>query len=322
MKAPGKATRNGISIMELANMFPDEDAARKWWESVVWPSGRFCPRCGSQRTHECKHKWSPYRCTDCRKYFSAKTGTLIEGSNVPFRKWAFAIYLECTSLKGISSMKLHRDIDVCQKTAWFMLHRIREVFARTKTEKFSGPVEVDETYMGGRFKNMHGDKRAQRRKEPNLGKSIVAGAKDRATNAVSAKVIPQADQKNLHGFIDDNAKPEAQVFTDEAKAYNDLSRKHETVNHSAGNYVKEDTDVHTNGIESFWSMLKRAHKGTFHKMSPKHLQRYVSQFAGKHNVRALDTIDQMAGMVADMAGKRLRYDDLIADNGLESGARS
>ena len=128
MKVPGKARREGISLPELAEMFPDEDAARKWWEGIVWPQGRHCPRCGSTRTHEASHAKCPYRCTDCRSYFSAKTGTVIEGSKLPFRTWAFAIHLETTSLKGVSSMKLHRDLGISQKSAWFMLHRIREVW--------------------------------------------------------------------------------------------------------------------------------------------------------------------------------------------------
>ena len=148
-KAPGKSHREGITLMELGDMFPDENAARLWFEAQVWPEGRHCPRCGSERTHEASHAKSPYRCTDCRAYFSVKTGTPLEGSKIPLRKWAFAIYLEVTSLKGVSSMKLHRDLGVTQKTAWFMLHRLREAWAQDKAGPFLGPVEADETYMGG-----------------------------------------------------------------------------------------------------------------------------------------------------------------------------
>ena len=136
--ASGKANREGISIIELTDMFPDEESARAWFEGQVWPNGRHCPQCGSHRTHECSHAKCPYRCTDCRSYFSAKTGTAIENSKLPYRKWVFAIYLECTSLKGVSSMKLHRNIGVAQKTAWFMLHRIRKVWAKDKAGDFAG----------------------------------------------------------------------------------------------------------------------------------------------------------------------------------------
>ncbi len=146
--------------MQLADMFPDENSAQLWFENEIWgTTGRCCPHCGSVRTHEAKHKKSPYRCTDCRGYFSVKTGTAMASSPIPLRKWAFAIYLEITNLKGVSSMKLHRDIGVTQKTAWFMLHRIREAWAMEAAEMFTGPVEADETYVGGRRRNMSNAKR-------------------------------------------------------------------------------------------------------------------------------------------------------------------
>ena len=308
--APGKHHRDGISIMELGEMFPDEEAARKWFEVRVWPDGRYCPRCGSVRTHKAKHAKSPYRCTDCRSYFSVKTGTALEASKIPLRKWVFAIYLEATSLKGVSSMKLHRDIKVTQKTAWFMLHRLREAWAHTKSDRFSGPVEVDETYFGGREGNKHAHKK-QRLGRGGIGKAVVAGAKDRATGQISAEVVEATDAKTLQGFVASHAADGATVYTDEHGAYKGMLFEHESVRHSSGEFVRGD--AHTQGIESFWSMLKRAHKGTYHKISPKHLQRYVDQFAGKHGIRDQHTIDQMRLMVAGMVGKRLLYRDLVAD---------
>ncbi len=309
-KAPGKAHREGISLMELAEMFPDEQSARKWFEAHIWPHGRHCPRCGSVRTHEASHAKSPYRCSDCRSYFSVKTGTALEGSKISLRKWVFAIYLEVTSLKGVSSMKLHRDLKVTQKTAWFMLHRLREAWAQDKAGPFDGPVEADEAYFGGKRENMPKAKRKRLSGRGPVGKTVVAGAKDRATNKVSAAVVETADKATIHRFIAERAAPGAKVYTDDYVVYRGIPFDHEAVRHVDGEYVRGD--AHTNGIESFWSMLKRAHKGTFHKISAKHLQRYVNEFAGRHNIRDANTIDQMRSVVAGMVGRRLMYHDLIA----------
>ena len=323
-KAPGKAHREGITLAQLIDMFPDEAAAIKWFEAQVWPAGRCCGHCGSTKTREVpKAKPMPYWCTGCRSYFSVRTGTAIAHSRVPLRKWAITIYLELTSLKSISSMKLHRDIGVTQSTAWFMLHRIRQAWAtRSDSDQFSGPVEVDETYMGGKRSNMSNAKRkelAGTGRGP-AGKVAVVGAKDRASNRVAAKVVESTDKPTLQGFVAEHTAPGATVYTDEAPAYEGLPFEHESVKHSVAEYVRDM--AHTNGVESFWSMLKRAHKGTFHKMSPKHLDRYVQEFAGKHNIREMDTAAQMTAVAAGLVGKRLMYRELIADNGRESGARS
>ena len=151
------------------------------------------------------------------------------------------------------------------------------------------------------------------------GKTAVVGLKDRATKQVRAKVVAKTDAETLQGFVIDHADPDATVYTDDAKAYKGLPFKHESVKHSIGQYVKDQ--VHSNGIESFWSMLKRAHKGTFHKISPKHLDRYVQEFAGKHNMRDSGTLAQMTTTVAGLVGRRLMYRDLTAGNGLSNGSR-
>lgn len=322
-QGPGKHYRNGITLIELARMFPDENAARQWFEGIIWPNGeRHCPACESTNTYECKHPKMPYRCRECGKYFSVKTGTVMAGSPLPLLTWLYAIYLDCTSLKGVSSMKLHRDLGITQKSAWHMQQRIREAFADHRNVRFGGPVEVDESYFGGKRKNMS---LSRRRALKDLGrgatgKAAVVGVKDRASNQVTAKVVQRTDGATLKGFVGAHAKPGATVYTDEAGAYKGLPFKHESVAHSAGEYVRDQ--AHTNGIESFWASLKRAHDGTFHKLSPKHLQRYVNEFAARHNIRERDTIRQMATVAAALAGKLLPYKALIADNGLPNGSRS
>ena len=270
-----------------------------------------------------KHKSMPFRCREkkCGKRFSAKTGTVMEGSKLGFQVWIIATYLMTTRLKSVSSMKLHRDLNINQRSAWFLAHRLRVAVA-DEGGAFAGPVEVDETYMGGKMKNMHGKKRREALQKPDYGKTIVAGARDRATGAVRAQTLGAAGKETLGAFIGAHAAPGATtyIYTDEGAPYRSMENR-ESVNHSKGEYVRDD-GVSTNGVESCWSRLKRGHVGTFHKISPKHMERYIQEFAARHNLRERDTIDQVGAVADGGVGKRLRYRELIADNGQPSGARS
>ena len=312
-KAPGKSYRNGLTLIQLMDLFPDEEAARKWFAEGRWPEGPHCPHCGSFNVQSnIKHRSMTHRCRDCedKPMFSMKTGTIMEGSKLGYRVWAIAIYLVATNLKGVSSMKLHRDLGVTQKTAWHLAHRIRKALGRGEAP-FRGLVEVDETFMGGKRKNMsHARRKALKGLgRGTAGKTVVVGAKDRATNLVSACVVQSTDAETLQGFVQEQARPDAQVYTDDAKAYKGMSNPLEAVKHSVSEYLRGMT--HTNGIESFWSMLKRGYIGTFHHFSEKHTGRYVAEFAGRHNIREEDTSEQMAQIVEGMAYKRLKYRDLV-----------
>ena len=310
-KAPGKSDREGISLKKLMGMFPNDDAARGWIEAQVWPDGPYCPHCGSTNV-QCgiKHKSMTHRCRECpnRPQFSLKTGTVMQGTKLPYRDWAIAIYLLATNLKGVSSMKLHRDLEITQKSAWHLAHRLRKAFENGEP-LFAGPVEADETYIGGKRKNMPKSKRAELTGRGAVGKAIVVGTKDRESNKIAARSVESTDGATLKGFIGEHTAPGAKVFTDEASGYQGMDFDHEAVCHSAGEYVRGQ--AHTNGIESFWSMLKRGYQGTFHHFSEKHCDRYVSEFAGRHNIREQDTAEQMGYIAHRMIGKRLRYRDLV-----------
>ena len=310
---PGRAHRRGITLREFFQRFPNDAAAEKWFIEQRWPNGIACPRCGSMNVLEkTKHKTMPFQCRDCRKFFSVRTETPMEKSRLGHQVWLTAIYLQTTSLKGVSSLKLHRDLGITQKSAWYMAHRIREMWRRdeTKDEPFFGPLEGDETFIGGKIGKMSASRRKKfKGRGPFANKAAVVGVKDRHSNQVRVQVIGTVDAKILRDFVDRYRDGDrTPLYTDEAAAYEHL-KNHYAVKHSVKEYVRGQ--IHTNGIESFWSMLKRGYVGTYHRMSFEHLQRYVTEFEARHNCRDYDTIDQMVLMVRGSEGRLLSYADLV-----------
>ncbi len=307
-KGPGRAYRKSISLPELARMFPDDKAAEKWFEEQRWPNGeRYCPDCGSCSMSVSKHPRMPYRCRDCQKFFSVRKGTVMQSSNLGYQKWVYALYLTTTNLRGTSAIHVHRDLGITHQSAWHLMHRIREAFVKNTAEKFDGPVEIDEAFFGGKEKNKHADKKLHAGRGT-VGKQAVVTFVDRKTNEIQAVLVPDLKTDTLQGQVLAHVNLTAKKYTDEHYAYKGMVN-HESVNHGAGEYVRGM--AHTNSAESFWAVLKRAYHGTYFRMSFKHLQRYVNEFAGRHRIRDKDTIEQMCLLARGMIGKRLRYEDLI-----------
>ena len=311
---PGKSNRTGLTVLELFKFIPDEETAEMLFEDIYWGDTRHCGHCGATDTIEIKSgRPMKYKCRTCRGYFNIKTGTFLQGTRLPLQDWVHAIYLMVTNLKGVASMKIRRELNVRQPTAWFLMHRIRNAMDVPPKDKylFSGEVEVDETYIGGKESNRHASKKL-RLGRGTAGKKAVIGVRHRESGMVRARVIDDTTKETLQGFIKENVSFRSQVFTDEALAYKNLAGyKHESVRHSVGEYVKGK--VSTNGIESFWATLKRGYIGTYHRMSFKHLHRYVAEFAGRHNIRKLDTLMQITLIIKNMGGTHLPYKELIKE---------
>jgi transposase-like protein len=304
-----------ISVYKFLQRIHDEETAVKYIARLRWQNEPACPRCGSCNVAiSTKKQAQPYRCRDCRKagrkeYFSVRTGTALEQANVPLHKWLFAIYLLTTHRKGIASTQLARELGVTQKTAWFLGHRIRKAWEQPGGF-FAGPVEIDETYIGGKEKNRHASKK--RHDRGTQGKTAVVGVRTRQGGKVRAMPVPNTGSETLAGFVHDNVQAGEQVYTDEHRAYSRLDEAfdHETVKHSVSEYVRGQ--AHINGLESFWALLKRGYYGVHHHMSVKHFDRYVNEFSTRHNMRNHNTMAKIEMTVAGLDGVILPYKKLIA----------
>jgi transposase-like protein len=294
------------SIHDFLLVFPDEQACTNHLEQIRWGGVIVSPFDETSKVYKTARG---FKCKNTGKYFNAKTGTIFESSNIKLMKWFLALYVFSSHKKGISSYQLARDIDVTQKSAWFMLHRLRHAFGNTQNEEFDSIVEIDETYVGGNEKNKHADKKNSERGRSLKTKMPVLGMKDRKTGNVSASVVVDTKSESLYPVIFNQVKGGTVVITDEYHSYHRLNQyyDHNRVVHSAKQYV--DGVFHTNGIENFWSHLKRGINGIYHWVSFEHLQSYVNEYALRYNTRTFSTSSRFDYILSNMTC-RLTYKEL------------
>jgi len=303
------------TLEEAILMFSDKMYAHDVAVSFVWPEGDpTCPRCQSKNAHFLK-AYLKFRCRSCKRDFTVKVGTIFEDSPLPLSKWMTAVWMIVNSKNGISSHEMARALGLTQKTAWFVLHRIREAMRTGSFQKFSGPVEADETFIGGKEANKHSDKKLNQGRGA-VGKTIVMGVLERSDvkqgSRVHAEVIQSTSKASLSAVIKKEVSEFSTLYTDAWKGYNGLSAEylHQFVDHAVCYAIGQ---VHTNGIENFWSLLKRALKGTYISVEPFHLTRYVDEQAWRFNNRRFKDGERFQIAMCAVSGKRLTYEKLTGE---------
>lgn len=325
-KIAPKSAPEFTGIIQFTRRFPDEKACADFFAAVRWEGGpAICPHCGH---HDCTllKGGKTYKCKGCRGKFSIKYGTIFEGSNLPLHTWFMAVYLLCNFKKGISSHELARQLGVTQKTAWFILHRIREVLTDEFITMFKGVVEVDETLVGGKEKNKHKAKRTKGTQgRSTLTKTAVLGFRERGTNKVRTTPIPDFTQPVIHDAVTQNVAKGSILMSDEFEGYKRTADNydHRFVTHKHGNYADGiDMDTHCNGMENYWSIAKRTIFGIHHSISRKHIHRYFAQFDFRHNTMRMNEADRFFVVLGKANGRRLKYAELMPVKGGNNEAKA
>src|SRR3990172_7612626 len=301
------------TLLGAVKYFADVETSIAFVAALRWPDGVWCLRCG---VYECyRLSTRPlWKCRACKKQFSVKVGSIFEDSPIGLDKWLPALWMLVNCKKGFSSYEIARDLGITQKSAWFMLHRLRLAVQYKTFEKICGRVEIDETYIGGKARNMHKDKRARViNGTGGMGKVAVMGLLDRNSqekhSTVRVSVVPNVRKRGLHARVREHVEPGSAVYTDALKSYDGLGSNyvHQVINHAEA-YV--EGQIHTNGMENFWSLLKRALKGTYVSVEPFHLFRYLDEQAYRFNNRKMIDAERFLGAAASVFGKRLTFNAL------------
>jgi len=301
------------TLMDAAKVFADVDKCHDYMVSMRWPDGVKCIYCESDKIGFVKSR-RVFQCKACRKQFTVKVGTIFEESPIALEKWLFATWMISNCKNGVSSCEIAREIGVTQKTAWFMLQRIRLAMQDEGAGKLSGLVEVDETFIGARARNMHESKKARllKNRAGFVGKTIVLGALDRHDDQVRTRVVKSTKRKVLDPNVREMVEAGSEIHTDAAAAYERLEDEyeHHVVDHMIA-YV--NGNVHTNGLENYWSLLKRMLRGTYVSVEPFHLFRYLDELAHRYNRRKMTNRERFECVLRHVAGKRLTYAKLTSE---------